>query len=279
MISLKQFKEKYPRIHLMDSTGILQITTITTILHFDLLFNIPYIVDNIPLDPNFIINIKYGDNKSLYEQGKIYYRVIEGINNTPKKKNNTMNQKKYIRHRNINKQIRFEFKIKEEKINFKIKLFENGTIQSTGSKNFVSVFYVIHNFFELLKKDPKYLIKGYENLNIEKISYFDCAMMNCKIDVGFKINRLALFNLINSMEFKTLIKFDPLRHASVSIKFDDLEKTDKIKKEVSIFIFEKGTILINGSTNYKDLIKAYKFIMLIVLKNKSKIELTKSIAY
>lgn len=279
MISLKNFIEKYPKIHQLDSTGILQITTITTILHFDLIFNIPYIVDNIPLDPNFIINIKYGDNKSLYDQGKIYYRVIEGINNTPKKKNNTMNQKKYIKHRNINKQIRFEFKIKEEKINFKIKLFENGTIQSTGSKNFVSVFYVIYNLFEILKTDQKYLLDGYENLNIEKISYFDCAMMNCKIDVGFKINRLSLFNLMNTMDLKTLIKFDPLRHASVSVKFDDLEKSDKIKKEISIFIFEKGTILINGSTNYKDLIKAYKFIMLIILKNKSKIELNKSIAY
>lgn len=276
---MKEFIEKYPKITSLDSTGILQITTITTILHFDVLFDIPYVVDNIPLDPNFIINIKYGDNKTLYEQGKIYYRVIEGINNTPKKKNNTMNQKKYIKHRNINKQIRIEFKIKEEKINFKIKLFENGTIQSTGSKNFISVFYVIYNLFEILKKDKKYLISGYENLDIRKIKYFDCAMINCKIDTGFKINRLALFNLINTMDLKMLVKFDPLRHASVSIKFNDLEKSEKIKKEISIFIFEKGTILINGSTNYRDLIKAYKFIMLIIMKNKSTIELQKSIIY
>ena len=64
---------------------------------------------------NFIINIKYGDNKTLADQGKIYYRVIDGINNVPKKKNNTINKKKYIKHKNVDKQIRLEFKIKEEK--------------------------------------------------------------------------------------------------------------------------------------------------------------------
>ena len=75
------------------------------------------------------------------------------------------------------------------------------------------------------------------------------------------------------MDLKMLVKFDPLRHASVSIKFNDLEQSDKIKKEISIFIFEKGSILINGGTNYKDLIKAYKFIMIIILKNKDKIKI------
>ena len=76
-----------------------------------------------------------------------------------------------------------------------------------------------------------------------------------------------------------LIKFDPLRHASVSIKYNDIEKTDKIKKDISIFIFEKGTILINGSTNYRDLVKAYKFIMVFILRNKEKIELINRITY
>lgn len=279
MLSFKEFIEKYPKLISLDTPGVLQITTMTSIYHYDIFFNIPFIVDNIPLDPNFIINIKYGDNKTLNDQGKLYYRAVEGINNNPKKKNITINEKKYIKHKNVEKQIRFEFKIKEENINFKIKLFENGTIQSTGSKNFVSVFYVIYNLFEIIKTDRRYVMSGYENLSIEKIKYFDCAMMNCKSSVDFKINRLELFKLLNQSNINMLIKFDPLRHASVSIKYNDIEKTDKIKKDISIFIFEKGTILINGSTNYRDLVKAYKFIMVFILRNKEKIELINRITY
>ncbi len=273
MLSYKEFISKYPKLLSLDKQGILKITTITSMYHFDITFNIPFVVDNLPLDPNFIINIKYGDNKTLTDQGKIYYRVIDGINNVPKKKNNTINKKKYIKHKNVDKQIRLEFKIKEEKINFKFKVFENGTIQATGSKNIISVLYVIYNFIEILKTDKRFLLTGHENLDIEKITYFDCAMMNCKTDVDFKINRLELFKILREMNLNMLIKFDPLRHASVSIKFNDLEQSDKIKKEISIFIFEKGSILINGGTNYKDLIKAYKFIMIIILKNKDKIKI------
>ena len=273
MLSYKEFVAKYPKLLSLDKKGILKITTITSMYHFNITFNIPFVVDNLPLDPNFIINIKYGDNKTLTDQGKIYYRVIDGINNVPKKKNNTINKKKYIKHKNVDKQIRLEFKIKEEKINFKFKVFENGTIQATGSKNFISVLYVIYNFIEILKTDKRFLLTGHENLDIEKITYFDCAMMNCKADVDFKINRLELFKILREMNLNMLIKFDPLRHASVSIKFNDLEQSDKIKKEISIFIFEKGSILINGGTIYKDLIKAYKFIMIIILKNKDKIKI------
>ena len=131
MLSYKEFVAKYPKLLSLDKQGILKITTITSMYHFNITFNIPFVVDNLPLDPNFIINIKYGDNKTLTDQGKIYYRVIDGINNVPKKKNNTINKKKYIKHKNVDKQIRLEFKIKEEKINFKFKVFENGTIQAT----------------------------------------------------------------------------------------------------------------------------------------------------
>lgn len=273
MISYSEFITKYPKLLTLDKQGILKITTITSMYHFDITFNIPFVVDNLPLDPNFIISIKYGDNKTLADQGKIYYRVIDGINNTPKKRNNTINKKKYIKHRNVDKQIRLEFKIAKEKINFKFKVFENGTIQSTGSKNFISVLYVIYNFIEILKTDNRYLLSGHDKLDITKIKSFDCAMMNCKSDVDFKINRLELFKILREMNLNMLIKFDPLRHASVSIKYNDLEKSDKIKKEISIFIFEKGSILINGGTNYKDLIKAYKFIMSIILEYKDSIRI------
>lgn len=273
MISFKEFVEKYPNLLNLDNQNILNITTITSIYHFDVMFNIPFIADNIPLDSNFIINVKFGDNKSLTDQGLRYYRVIEGINNKPKKRNKTINEKKYIKHDNVNKQLRIEFKIKEENINFKFKLFENGTIQSTGSKNIISVLFVIYNLFEILKENKNYLQEGYENLNLEKLKSFNCSLINCKTQLDFKINRLNLFKILLKMNLGMLIKFDPLRHASVNIKYNDFEKENKKQKDITIFIFERGSILINGANNYKDLIKAYRFIMLIILKNKREIEI------
>lgn len=279
MISFTEFVEKYPNLLSLDNQSILDITTITSIYHFDVMFNIPFIADNIPLDPNFIINIKYGDNKSLTDKGLKYYRAIEGIDNKPKKRNKTINEKKYIKHGNVNKQLRvefkhkIEFKDKSETINFKFKLFENGTIQSTGSKNIISVLFVIYNLFELLKENENYLQTGHENLNIEKLKSFNCSLINCKTQLDFKINRLNLFKLLLKMDLNMLIKFDPLRHASVNIKYNDFEKVNKKQKDITIFIFERGTILINGANSYMDLIKAYKFIMLITLKNKTEIEI------
>lgn len=272
MLSFKDFKEKYPKLLALDNQNVLNITTITSIYHFDVKFNITHIADNIPLNDDFIINIKYGDNKTLNDNGLIYYRAVESINNKPKKKNKTINKKKYIKHDNINKQLRIEFRIKKENIKFKFKLFENGTIQSTGSKNIISVLYVIYNLFELLKTDDNYLLEGYDNLKLEKLKSFNCSLINCKSSVDFNINRIKTFKLLLSLNLNMLIKFDPLRHASISIKFNDFIK-DKKQKDITIFIFEKGTILINGATNYKDLIKAYKFITLIILKHKTEIKI------
>ena len=69
-----------------------------------------------------------------------------------------------------------------------------------------------------------------------------------------------------------LVKFDPSRHAAISLKFNQLEEDKNIISKykvryLTIFLFERGTILINGANCYKDLIIAYKFIMNIILTN------------
>ena len=71
MLSYKEFIAKYPKLLSLDKQGILKITTITSMYHFNITFNIPFVVDNLPLDPNFIINIKYVNNKTLTDQRKI----------------------------------------------------------------------------------------------------------------------------------------------------------------------------------------------------------------
>jgi hypothetical protein len=59
-------------------------------------------------------------------------------------------------------------------------------------------------------------------------------MINTNFNIGFEINRERLYDLlldkINIINFK----FEPLHHAGVHLKFNN----------ISVFIFEKGSIII-----------------------------------
>lgn len=273
-ISYEEFIKKFPNLLKLDNEmpKNIKITTITSIYHYDIIIDPQYISDNIPLDKNFIENIKYGENKILEKKGLNFYRTINKDEETLKRKNHSINIKKYVQHNNLYKQTRLGINIKQYDINFKLKMFKNGTIQTTGSKNIISVFYVFYNLFELLKKDKNYLESGYENLDIRKIKYFTCSLINCKLHLGFHVDRLNLYKLLKE-KTGMLVKFDPSRHAAISLKFNQLEEDKNIISKykvryLTIFLFERGTILINGANCYKDLIIAYKFIMNIILTNK-----------
>lgn len=274
-LSYEEFLSKYPKIAFLDCKipDNIKITTITSIYHFDFVIDPQYISDNIPLSNDFIENVKYGENKVLESEGKNYYRTINSEEKKAKRKNHSINVKKYVKHNNLYKQTRLGINIRQNNIKFKLKIFKNGTIQTTGSQSIKDVFFVLYNLFELFKKDEKYLESGYENLDIKKITYFTCSLINCKIYLGFQVNRVEAYKKLKDYT-KMMVKFDPSRHAAISIKFTDLEKDDNIiskykKRYLTIFVFERGTILINGANCYKDLMIAYKYITEFLLSNKS----------
>ena len=63
-------------------------------------------------------------------------------------------------------------------------------------------------------------------------------------------------------------KYDPNRHACVNIQLFILNPELNITvKSVSIFVFEKGSIIITGAKNFKQVMSAYNFINTYLLSN------------
>jgi TATA-box binding protein (TBP) (component of TFIID and TFIIIB) len=162
----------------------------------------------------------------------------------------------------------------EPKIN--LKLFSNGSVQMSGCKSLKDINIVLNKLVYKLKeikakKEDNGLIveKPFiENINDLDIIDFKIDMINSNYQVAMQINRYKLINLLIKKKIKS--SFQPNIRACVIIKYVPSE--DNINdREVSIFIFEKGNIIITGAKTKKHIIMAYNFINDILLKHKDEI--------
>jgi TATA-box binding protein (TBP) (component of TFIID and TFIIIB) len=158
---------------------------------------------------------------------------------------------------------------KEKPVNLKI--FSNGSMQMTGCKTIDNALDTIEKIFIELKKvkgilDKKTLkivekpfCENIDCLNYNSIKNIRVEMIVSKFTYPCKINRPLLFEILQKEQIEC--KYDPELHASVDLKiiFDE--------KKISVFIFEKGSIVITGARNCKQLEYAYKFINTFLLKN------------
>jgi TATA-box binding protein (TBP) (component of TFIID and TFIIIB) len=233
------------------------ISTMTIICKSDIIFNVKNIGYFLELGKTSIFSINYGSdihsNRTL---------------NTIKKKRNIKNKKA---KKNFYNQVSIVvFSDEGKKIN--IKLFSNGSIQMTGCKDIVNSISALKNLFNELKKikavyDPihneiieKPFVKDNINLNINNITHFKIAMINSNFNIGFKVDRDKLFEMLSNNK-TTECSYDPIIHACVNIKYDCNDKT------VSIFVFESGSIIITGANNGKHILDAYNFINQLLCNN------------
>ena len=87
-------------------------------------------------------------------------------------------------------------------------------------------------------------------------------MINSNYQVNINIDRDKLYSLLNKKKIKCL--YEPCIRACVIIKYIPIE--DNIdQKIVSIFIFQKGNIIITGSRSRNHILSAYKYINNILL--------------
>jgi TATA-box binding protein (TBP) (component of TFIID and TFIIIB) len=139
----------------------------------------------------------------------------------------------------------------------------------TGCKNVENCLDALTIIFAKLK-----LIKGLIRKNkIKSIEFtdnsnelalinlikFDIAMINSNFNIGFAIERPILYNHLTQNKIECL--YDPQKHACVSVKYKTESKT------ISIFVFEKGSIIITGVKNCNDISIAYHFINVYLLSN------------
>lgn len=161
----------------------------------------------------------------------------------------------------------------EKKIN--LKLFKNGSIQISGLKKLEYTNRALNKLIYRLSEikgrmiDSKIeMIKFIENDTKLTVKDFNIYMINSNYKVNMKIDRSKLFNLLLKKKIKA--SYEKCIRACVIVKFIP-EKSNDEEKEVSIFIFEKGNIIITGARNMVHIIESYNYINNILLTHTEEI--------
>lgn len=155
----------------------------------------------------------------------------------------------------------------EPKIN--LKLFKNGSVQISGLKNIEYANRALNKLIYSLSQ-----IKGkIQNNNIVEVKYvedadklnitdFEIYMINSNYMVNLMIDRSKLYELLLMKKIKA--SYEKCVRACVNIKYVPLTNNTE-DKDVSVFIFEKGNIIITGARNFHHVVDTYEYINNILL--------------
>jgi TATA-box binding protein (TBP) (component of TFIID and TFIIIB) len=157
----------------------------------------------------------------------------------------------------------------EEEPKINLKLFKNGSIQMSGCKSLKNINIVLN---KLLFKLNQVKAKVEEGKIIEKrfvdsldpiaIHSFKIDMINSNYKVNIQIDRAKLYNLLIKKKIKC--SFEPCIRACVIIKHTPDDNNNE-EKEISIFVFQKGNIIITGARTRSHILSAYKYINTILV--------------
>lgn len=160
----------------------------------------------------------------------------------------------------------------EPKIN--MKLFKNGSVQMSGCKNINNINIALNKLIFRLKEIKAKLENGIiiEKLFIDNIDDIDnlyikdfkIDMINSNYKLNMQIDRLKLYNLLLKKKIKSI--YEPCIRACVIIKYIPNENNIE-GKEISIFIFQKGNIIITGARSKQHIISSYEYINNILLNH------------
>ena len=246
---------------ILDLTKIpkdIRISTITITCRLDTIFNTINIERYLDLDDDIVTVKSLRVNRTILVTKK-------------RRKTKTRKTKKNAFYNQVSVGIKKQDNIVKKGI-INIKLFINGAIQITGCKSIIDFKNSLTILFNKLKTVKgvydsktdtiidKYFVNDLNLLELKHINKIKIAMINSNFNIGFSIDRENLYGLLLSNNITC--SYDPVIHACVNIKYnyDD-------KKKISIFVFEKGTIIITGVNNCEQIIAAHKFINTYLNKN------------
>ncbi len=157
----------------------------------------------------------------------------------------------------------------EPKIN--LKLFKNGSVQISGLKNIEYANKALNKLIYCLSQVKGKMVDG----KIEEVSFvenksklgifdFEIYMINSNYMVNLMIDRTKLYALLLMKKIKA--SYEKCVRACVNIKYVPLEHNNE-EKDVSVFIFEKGNIIITGARNFHHVISTYDYINNILLNH------------
>lgn len=156
-----------------------------------------------------------------------------------------------------------------------IKLFKNGSVQMSGCKSIKNINIALNKLIYKLKEIKAKIEDGaivektfIEEPNKITIKDFKIDMINSNYRINMQIDRVKLYNLLLKKKIKST--YEPCIRACVIIKHvppcDNPEN-----KEVSVFIFQKGNIIITGARSKTHIISSYNYMNDILLTHKDDI--------
>jgi TATA-box binding protein (TBP) (component of TFIID and TFIIIB) len=145
----------------------------------------------------------------------------------------------------------------------------------SGCKSIGSINIALNKLIMRLKE-----VKArFENNKIVEIKYiespetitvkdFKIDMINSNYQVAIQIDRDKLYNLLQKKKIKS--SYEPCIRACVIIKYVP-ERDNVEQKEVSVFVFQKGNIIITGARSKSHILSAYDYMNDILLVHKDEI--------
>ena len=212
--------------------------------------------------------------------------------------NKMKNNRKKTKEKNTEKfgnQITILLRIDEnnDEKNVNVKFFKNknntskNSITITGSVNDTDGYYALERFLNELKQYPEI----FYSTNECKITDYCITMICAGYKIGFKVDQKKFYDLLR-INYKLFISFDSTRYRGVIVGYmwnknnelkdglckcenkcnydKKLRKTNECKL-ITISIFQKGNIIITGSSDMEQAEEAYSFINNILYTNYSNI--------
>jgi len=237
--------------------------------------NIPNIEKYLLLNPDDILTVK---------KSKEVMRSLIAIKNKPKriKKMDTKKKQQDTSKNHFYNQVTVVVRVTHGQVKdlneapkINMKLFRNGSVQMSGCKSIKNINIAINKLISKLKEvkgkieDGKIIEKTFidepDNISVKD---FKIDMINSNYQVSMQIDRDKLYNLLIKKKIKS--SYEPCIRACVIIKYiptvDNLEH-----KEVSVFIFQKGNIIITGARSQSHILSAYNYMNEIILTHKDEI--------
>jgi len=156
-----------------------------------------------------------------------------------------------------------------------MKLFKNGSVQMSRCKSLKNINIALNKLIIKLKEvkakfeDGRIVEKRYiEDHESITVRDFKINMINSNYEVNMQIDREKLYNLLTKKKIKS--SYEPCIRACVIIKYAPIEENIE-NKEVSVFVFQKGNIIITGARNRSHIISAYDYMNKILLDHTDEI--------
>ena len=252
----------------------ISISTMCSSCKFDTKLNITNIENYLALNSDDILTVK---------RNKESMRSLIVLKNKPKRmKKSDKTPKKDTSKNSFYNQVTVVVRVDEGVIDdlnnaprINLKLFKNGSVQMSGCKSIKNINIALNKLIVRLKEvkakfeDGKIIEKTFieepDNITVKD---FKIDMINSNYMVSMQVDRDKLYNLLQKKKIKS--SYEPCIRACVIIKYCP-DKDNKEMKEVSIFVFQKGNIIITGARSRSHIISSYNYMNDILLTHKEDI--------